>query len=41
MKKRFIQKIGAIFMALCICVTYMPMGVFAEQTKEISQKLKE
>ena len=28
-------------MALCICVTYMPMGVFAEQTKEISQKLKE
>ena len=41
MKKRFIQKVGAIFMALCICVTYMPMGIFAEQTKEMSQKLKE
>ncbi|MEG0097725.1 MAG: DNRLRE domain-containing protein, partial [Cetobacterium sp.] len=41
MKSKIIQKIGAIFMSVCICITYMPMGVFAEEVKEISQKLQE
>ncbi|MEG1059827.1 MAG: hypothetical protein RSE57_06635, partial [Clostridia bacterium] len=41
MKRKIIQKIGAVFMAICICITYMPMGVFAEEAKEISQNLQE
>ena len=41
MKKNTIQKIVSIFLAICMWITYMPMGIFAEELNELSQKIKD